>query len=83
VYDLIWVKVNLSLYRPLGPQEVEVPRFSRQLASEGGKFVSPMHWPPLPQEISLVVISIVGWNTSVGRAIRYGLDGPGIESRWV
>jgi hypothetical protein len=24
----------------------------------------------------------VGWDGSVGTAIRYGLDGPGIESRW-
>jgi hypothetical protein len=24
----------------------------------------------------------VGWDSSVGIAIRYGLDGPGIESRW-
>ena len=25
---------------------------------------------------------IVGWDNSVGLASRYGLDGPGIESRW-
>jgi hypothetical protein len=24
----------------------------------------------------------VGWDKSVGTATRYGLDGPGIESRW-
>jgi hypothetical protein len=24
----------------------------------------------------------MGWNSSVGIATRYGLDGPGIESRW-
>ena len=83
MYDLIWVKVKLSLYRALGPWEDEVPRFSRQLASEGGKVVNPTHRPPLPQEISLVLISIVDWGSSVGRVIRYGLDGLGIESRWV
>jgi len=25
----------------------------------------------------------VGWGSSVGTATRYGLDGPGIESRWL
>jgi hypothetical protein len=25
---------------------------------------------------------IVGWDSSVGIATRYELDGPGIESRW-
>jgi hypothetical protein len=29
-------------------QEVKAPRISTQQAHEGGKFVSPMHWPPLP-----------------------------------
>ena len=24
----------------------------------------------------------MGWDSSVGIATRYGLDGPGIESRW-
>ena len=27
-------------------------------------------------------LSVVGRRNSVGIAIRYGLDGPGIESRW-
>ena len=27
-------------------------------------------------------MSGVGWYSSVGIATRYGLDGPGIESRW-
>ena len=27
-------------------------------------------------------ISLMGWDSSVGIATRYGLDGPGIESRW-
>jgi hypothetical protein len=31
---------------------------------------------------SLYIISL-GRDSSVGKAIRYGLDGPGIESRWV
>jgi hypothetical protein len=34
--------------RPLGPQEFEAVRISRQSAHEGGKVVSPMHRPPLP-----------------------------------
>ena len=27
-------------------------------------------------------LSTVGWDTGVGIATRYGLNGPGIESRW-
>jgi len=42
---------NSGLGRPLGLQEVEVPRISRQSAYEVGKVVSPMHWPPLPPRI--------------------------------
>jgi hypothetical protein len=50
-----------GLDRPLSLQEVEAPRISRQSANESGKFVSPMHRPPLPpQEISLVLISVRG-----------------------
>jgi hypothetical protein len=30
-------------------------------AQDGGKFVSLTHWPPLPQEILLVLISVRGW----------------------
>ena len=37
-----------SLYIFLGIQEVRTTRISRQSASEGGKFVSPTHRPPLP-----------------------------------
>jgi hypothetical protein len=36
-----------GLDRPLGLQEVEAPRISRQSAHEGGKAVSPTHRPPL------------------------------------
>jgi len=48
VYGGVNVKVKLSHYRtgpPLGLQDVEGPRNSRQLAHEGGKVVSPAHWP--------------------------------------
>ena len=37
-----------GLDKPLGLQEVEAPRISRQSAHEGGNFVSPTHRPPLP-----------------------------------
>ena len=30
----------------------------------------------------MIVIISVGWDSSVGIATRYGLDGPGIESCW-
>jgi hypothetical protein len=36
-----------GLDRPLGFQEVEAHRISRQSAYEGGKVVSPTHWPRL------------------------------------
>jgi hypothetical protein len=41
-------KVKLFHYRPMGFQEVEVPRISRQSAHEGGRVVSPTHRPFLP-----------------------------------
>jgi len=47
-----------GLDRPLWLQEVEAPRISRQLTHQGGKVVSPTHWLTLPQEISLVLISV-------------------------
>jgi hypothetical protein len=34
-------------------------------------------------KFSLFHIEIVDLDSSVGIATRYGLDGPGIESRWV
>jgi len=37
-------------------------QISRQSAThEGGRVASPTHQPPLPQEISLVLISVTGW----------------------
>ena len=37
-------------------------------------------------QLSLMIIystvQYVGWDSAVGIATRYGLDGPGIESRW-
>ena len=47
--------------RPLGLQEVETARISRQSAHEGGKVVCPMHRLPFPRLASLVLISISGW----------------------
>jgi hypothetical protein len=37
----------MGMDRPLGFQEVEAPRISRQSAHEGGKVVSPTHSTPL------------------------------------
>ena len=37
----------MSLDRPLGLQEVEANRITRESAHEGGKVVSPRHLPPL------------------------------------
>ena len=38
----------MGLDRPLGLQEAEADTISIQLAHEGGKVVSPTHWPSLP-----------------------------------
>ena len=44
--------------RPWEIQSVEAPRISGQLAHEGGKVVSRIHWPILhPPEISLIQVS--------------------------
>jgi len=53
---------NSGLGRPLGLQQVEPPRISRQSVYEVGKVVRTTHWLPLspPQEISLVCISLSG-----------------------
>jgi hypothetical protein len=51
---------STGLEKPLPLREVEAPTICRQTAHEGGKVVSPMHWPPLPQDIFLVPFSISG-----------------------
>jgi len=45
---LTWTYPITGLDRTLGLEEFEVPRISRQSVHESGKFVSPMHRPPLP-----------------------------------
>jgi len=43
-------KASYPITGPDGPldfQEVEIPRISTQSVHDGGKFVSPMHRPPL------------------------------------
>ena len=46
--------------RPLGLRGVEAPRIHRKSAHEGGKVISLMNRPPLPQETPLVLISVRG-----------------------
>jgi len=41
-------------------QEIKAPRIFRQSENEGGKVVRPTHRPSLPQEISMVFISVRG-----------------------
>jgi hypothetical protein len=59
---MVIIRLNESkqcLDRPIGFQEVEAPRISRQSAHEGGKVVSPTHRAAFtPQEIFLVLISV-------------------------
>jgi len=54
-----------GLDKPLGLQEDGVLRISRQSARKSGKVVSLTHRlllpPPLPREISLVLVSVRGW----------------------
>jgi hypothetical protein len=45
---------------PEGSRKLRLPDFLTT-AQYGGKVVSPMHWPPLPQEILLVLTSVGGW----------------------
>ena len=57
-------------------------QISRQLSYEGGN-VSPTHWPPLPsRKYSWYSFLLGGSGSVVGISTGYGLDGPGIESRW-
>jgi hypothetical protein len=58
------VKIKQPHYRPW--QALKVPagwgsRILRQSAHEGGKVVSPTHWPPLQPGNSPGVISVRGW----------------------
>jgi hypothetical protein len=50
LFDRLYIKSYpiIDLDRPLGLQEVETPRISRQSVHEGGKVVSRTHWVPLP-----------------------------------
>ena len=42
----------------------------------------PSYFPQFHFKIFFPSIHSVGWDSSVSIATRYGLDGPGIESRW-
>jgi len=53
-------KGKQSLNRTLGFQSLGAPRIFRSSAYEDGKVVSLMQRPPLPIQISLVIISIKG-----------------------
>jgi len=66
--------VKLSHYRLLGLQGIEGPRIYRQSVHVCGKVVSPRHWPPLPQKISLVLISVTGWVDSRAIVLPEGLS---------
>jgi hypothetical protein len=44
-----------------------------------------LHWklqPPVSLINTFYVTYWVGWDSAVGIATRYGMNGPGIESRW-
>jgi len=53
-------KFPTGLDTPLGLQEVEAPRISRESAHDDGKVFSPTHRPLTPKEIFLAPISVKG-----------------------
>jgi len=53
-------KEMIKLNRPLGFQEVEAPRNSRQLAHESGSLSAPYMAAVTPQEIPMVLIPVRG-----------------------
>jgi len=79
-------RLKKSMYRP--GQALWAPGFrgfpiSRQSAHEIGKVFSSIHRPSLPRrKHSWYSFLLEGWDSSVGIATGYGLDGSGIESRW-
>jgi hypothetical protein len=50
-----------GLDRPIRFQEFDALWISRQSSHDSDKIVSSTHWPPLPQKIPLVLISVRGW----------------------
>jgi len=59
--------------RPLGLQKVEASRFSRQLAHEGGKVASLMHWRPRsPRRYPRY--SVTGWVDTMATVWLEGLS---------
>jgi hypothetical protein len=77
------VKTNpiTGLGRPKGFPENEAVRLLDSRQMEVFKFSAKRTYRLYPQEIFLVFIPC-GPGFSVGIATGYGLDGPGIESRW-
>ena len=59
-------------------------QISRQMAREGGKFVSPTQRPPLPrsQEIFLVLISVVDRGSTVVKVLCYKSEGHCFDPSW-
>jgi hypothetical protein len=48
-------------------------------------FRMPHYTVSQPRRISVIImlsLGCVGWDSAVGIATGYGMDGPGIESRW-
>ena len=58
---LVALKAKQCLYKPLGPQEVDAPRISRQSEYEGDKDVRPTLRPPLVPESTSGTLFVRGW----------------------
>ena len=51
--------------------------------NNGVRFIPSKYYFLNIRVLPFLTVVVVGRDSSVGIATRYGLDGPGIESRWV
>ena len=75
-------KKNSPVTDPEGSRKLRFQDFMTT-AQNGGKVVSLKHRPPLPPgKYTWYSFLLCGPGNVVGIVTAYGLDGPGIKSRW-
>jgi hypothetical protein len=62
-----------ALTGPEGSRRLRLPDL-RQSAHEGGKVVSPTHWPPLPQEIFLYSFLLIRHVMEEPHTLRHAME---------